>query len=78
MFTDEQIKQIKEILDPIHHRLDAQRDQINRVHDELSKQITNEMKDIADIMSREVFNKLDDHKSRIIDLESIDTASSKQ
>lgn len=68
-------KQLKAEIEPIHERLDAQRDQINsvasqinKVEKQLSAQITREAEDLAELIRDEIFPKLTKHDEQIAGL----------
>jgi predicted nuclease with TOPRIM domain len=53
----------------LHERLDAQREQTNRVEKNLSEQISREAKDLAAIFTDGVFPKLAEHDEQIAELQ---------
>jgi hypothetical protein len=56
-------------IDPLHERLDAQRDQTASVEKNLSAQISLEANDLADIIRDGIFPKLDKHDEQIVELQ---------
>lgn len=61
----------KNEIDPIHERLDAQRDQITKVEENLSMKISQEAEDIAEIIRDVIFPNIDRHEVQIAELQEV-------
>jgi hypothetical protein len=61
--------EVKAEVDPLHERLDAQREQIANVKTELSEQISRESHDISEIIRDAIIPKLDQHDEEIEQLQ---------
>lgn len=59
----------KDEIDPLHERLDAQRDHILAVEKNLSSQVSREARDLAGIIRDGVFPKLDQQDEQIAELQ---------